>query len=75
MTQILDLLPHQLALRRLQLEAMLTETVKHQLKLLQMIFKSFGEYYEVIQVDQQVGEVQISKTTCHESLKSGSCIL
>lgn len=39
-----------------------------------MLIKGFGEYDKVIEIDQEVGEVQITKAAGHESLKGGESI-
>ena len=50
---------------------MLLKPIEHQLQSLQMLIKGFRDYDEVIKINQEVSEVQISKATGHESLKGG----
>ena len=70
MSQIVDLRFKHITLRRLQLEAVFSKVIKDHTHSLKMPFQHLRENYHIIQVDEAIGEVQLTQTILHESLES-----
>ena len=70
MSQIVDLGFKHITLRRLQLEAVFSEAIENHPHSLKMLFWHLRENYHIIQVDETIGEVQLTQTLLHEPLES-----
>ena len=70
MSQVIDLGLKHIALGQLQLEAMFSEVIKDHVHSLKMLFRHHRENYYIIQVDEAIGEVQLTQTVLHEPLES-----
>ena len=58
--QIVDLRLNHIALRWLQLEAMLSQAIKNHTHSLQVLFRHLRENYHIIQIDEAISEVQFT---------------
>ena len=70
MSQVVDLRFKHIALRRLQLEAVFSKAIKDHTHSLKMLFRHLRENYHIIQVDEAIGDIQLTQTVLHESLES-----
>ena len=70
MSQIVDLGFKHLTLRWLQLEAVFSKVIEDHTHSLKMPFGHLRENYHIIQVDEAIGEVQLTQTFLHEPLES-----
>ena len=69
-SQIVDLGFQHLALGQLQLEAVFLEVIEDHLHSMQMLFRHLREDYDIIQIDEAIGEVQFTQAVLHELLES-----
>ena len=67
---IVDLRFKHITLRWLQLEAMFSKAIKDHTHSLKMLFQCLRENYHINQVDEAIGEVQLTQTVLHGSLES-----
>ena len=70
MSQIVDLRLKHITLGWLQFEAMFLEVIEDHSHSLQMLFRHLRENYNIIQIDEAIGEVQFAQTVLHEPLES-----
>ena len=70
MSQVIDLRFKHIALRWLQLEAVFSKVIEDHMHSLKMLSWHLRENYHIIQVDEAIGEAQLTQTVLHESLES-----
>ena len=69
-SQIIDLRLKHITLRWLQFEAVFSKVIKDHPHSLEMLLRHLRENYHIIQVDEAIGEVQLTQTVLHEPLES-----
>ena len=62
------------AFRGFQLEIELSEMLQYYPKMLQMFFLCTAIYYYVIQIDDAVGQIQLSQCVLHKTLECRRCV-
>ena len=74
MCEIYNLRLEKGAFRGFQLEIELSEMLQYYLKTLQVFFLCTAIYYHVIQIDDAVGQIQLSQCVLHKMLECRGCV-